>query len=401
MATLHLPVIVHGVTGRMGQTALRALAEIGKNQMARVDGDLILPVPIGVARNAAKLREVAHRAGLEHWTTSLERAVELARAVNPELMVYHNTVPTGARKETMLAALDLLDPEQAAVFMEKPVAANYADGYEIVTALESRGFTHGVVHHMLRTPGVLAARELLPKIKPYSVVMSFGYEVGSGFGPNPEYRAQRPDFNWRLETAGGGIILDMCHEGYLSKALFGATERLSCVARLYVPRRLAADGATVIECNVEDYAAIRREHVSGVVNTSVWTWCRRVNSEFGPFEITVDGENGSIVFGLDGLKVQWKETAPAMRWERTIRGEVIRWRDHWEYPELEKRNPFAEELAEFLCAFVGGEEYELDAVHALNLLGEVEALYESAARDGEPIPPISALSPGTTPWLAA
>ena len=55
------------------------------------------------------------------------------------------------------------------VFMEKPVAANYADGYEIVTALESRGFTHGVVHHMLRTPGVLAARELLPKIKPYSV----------------------------------------------------------------------------------------------------------------------------------------------------------------------------------------------------------------------------------------
>ena len=382
MASLKLPVIIHGVTGRMGQIALRALQTITSDRMVVIDNDVIEPVPIGLGRNPEKVKRVAQAKGLEHYFTDFAQALQFARQVNPQRQVYHNTLSTGIRKEAMLTILPQLDAGTTAVFMEKPIASNYADGHAIVQALEGGGFRHGVVHHMISTPGVLKAIELMPRIKPLSATMVFGYEVGSGLSGNPEFTGQRPDFNWIFKEAGGGIILDMCHEGYLSEALFGETERLSASARLIVPQRVSTDGTTVIQCDVEDYAAFRREHVSGLINTSIWSWYRRVNSEFGPLEITVEGQEGSMVFGLYGIKVQWKETAPANRWERSVSGEKIEWRDYWEYLDVPYRDPFALELAQFLESVVRDEPYDRDAIHALNVLGEVEALYRSAADNG-------------------
>jgi predicted dehydrogenase len=385
MSKTALPVVIHGVTGRMGQIALKALQVIGKNEMVRLDGEVVDPVPIGLGRTKAKLEKIASEKGLEHIFTDLEEAMDFARKVNKKTQVYHNTLTTGIRKDALLQVLPQLDPKETGVYMEKPLAANYADGFEIVDALEKREFLHGVVHHMLATPGVRKALELIPRIKPLHAQMLFGYEVGSGLNGNKEYSGQRPDFNWTLEKGGGGIILDMCHEGYLSEAFFGKTAQLSSVARLQVPRRMSTDGETIITCNVEDFNALRRLHEKGVVNTSIWAWYRRVNSEFGPLEITIDGEEGSIVFGLYGLKVQWKETAPANRWERSVSGEQIKFREHWQYVEMSYEDPFALELADYLNCFLKGEKYAKDAIHALNILSEVEAQYESAAEEGKPV----------------
>jgi len=383
MSTYKLPVVIHGVTGRMGQIALRALQIIGRDKMVTIDGDTVEPIPIGLGRNLEKIAKIAEEKGLEYYFDNIEKALDFARSLNPERQVYHCTLATGIRKDVMLQVFPLLDAKKMGVYMEKPLAANYADGFAIVDALEKGGFLHGVVHHMLATPGVRKAVEMMPEIKPLSAQMLFGYEVGSGLGGNKEFSGQRPDFNWRLEEAGGGIILDMSHESYLSEALFGDTERLSTVARLLVPKRLSTDGHTIIECDVEDFSALRRQHVNGVVNTSIWSWYRRVNSEFGPLEITIDGENGSVVFGLYGLKVQWKETAPANRWERSVSGQKIEWRDHWQYLDLSYEDPFAIELADYLQCFMTGQKYDKDAIHALNILGEVEAQYESAANEGQ------------------
>ena len=385
MATTRLPVVIHGAAGRMGRVAAGALREIAQRRLLRVGGDVIEPVPIGVDVNRERLRQVSGEFDPGGCTAELEDALDRAFRINRARQVYHNTVPTGIRKETLMQAVGLLDAATAAVFMEKPLASNYAEGFAIVEALERRGFIHGVVHDMLEAPGVRRALELIPEIRPLSAHMVFGYEVGPGFSGNRDFFAQRPDFNWTLRNAGGGIILDMSHESYLSEALFGPTERLSAVARLLVPRRLASDGQSIIECDVEDFAALRREHTSGLVNTSIWSWYRRVNSEFGPLEVAVEGERGSIVFGLYGLKIQRQESGPAVRWQRSVIGEVIDWRGHWEYEEVPARNPFVAEWCKFLKCAVTGEKYPLDAVHALNILGEVEAFYESAAADGQPV----------------
>ena len=385
MADMKIGVVLHGVTGRMGDVAHRALRAIAEAGGVRIGDDAVVPVPIGLGRDGDKLAHYARESGLEASFTDPEAALEHAKRVNRNFQVYHNSVATGPRHGVMMAMLPLLDPATTGVFCEKPVAASYAEGWDIVRELERGGFVHGVVHDMLEAPGIRKARQLLPLVKPLHCQMMFGYEVGDGLSSNADFRGQRPDFNWALATSGGGIILDMCHEAYLSSALFGATERLSAISRLFTRQRRAAETDALIECDVEDYVSVRREHTSGVVNTSTWTWLRRVNSEFGPLEITVEGRNGTLVFGLHGIKVQWKEAAPALHWKDSLRGEPIDWRYYWEYVEAGDGNPFAVELERFIRCLVQREPYPHDAARALDWLGEVEAIYESAARDGTPI----------------
>jgi len=85
------------------------------------------------------------------------------------------------------------------------------------------------------------------------------------------------------------------------------------------------------------------------------------------------------------MKVQWKETAPLLLWEKALENLKIEWRDYWQYLDLKHRDPFAEELADYLKTIFTGEAYWKNAVHALDILGQVEALYESAASAGKPI----------------
>lgn len=380
-------VVIHGITGRMGDVARNALCHLNSNGGIRIGEQRWQAVPIGVGRDIKRLAEYAKGVGLEHYYDNVDAALDKARQINPDHQVYHNCVLTGEKVPVMLQVLKGLDPATTAVFMEKPLSNDYKAGFELVQALESKRFFNGVVHDFIETPGIHAAIQLVPKIRPLTCQMIFGYEVGAGFSKNDDFRGQRPDFNWTLKGAGGGIVLDMCHEAYISRALFGETDSLSCVARLLVPQRMSTDrkNNTPIDCDVDDYCSIRRLHTCGVVNNSTWSWFRRINSEFGPLEIQIDGVNGSIVFGLYGLKVQWAEGAPANLWKDSLAGKKIAWRDYWQYVDLEKRNPFAVELERFISSFVQGTFYHYNAIHALNIMGEVEALYESAAGEGRPV----------------
>jgi predicted dehydrogenase len=369
----------------MGQVAHQALNHIHASGGVKIGEQVFMTVPIGLGRDKTKLAAYAQKAPLDFFYDNVEAARDHAVQVNRDHQVYHNLTATGSRAEVFGNVLPLLDPSTTGVFCEKPVAANYAEGRQAVEMLERGCFLHGVVHDMLETPGVRRALQLLPRIRPIHCNMVFGYEVGPGLSGNEQYHGQRPDFNWSLAEAGGGIILDMCHEAYLSRALFGETDRLSAVARLVVPQRRQATGDKVIDCEVEDYVSIRREHASGVVNNSVWTWMRRVNSEFGPLEISVEGIDGTMVFGLHALKLQLKESAPALHWGDALKGRKIQWRDHWEYLELTPQNPFVVELARFVRCLVLHETYPYNATIALDWLGEVEAIYQSAAKHGKPI----------------
>lgn len=378
-------VVIHGVTGRMGDMARRSLAEIASRGGFTADGETWVPVPIGLGRDAERLEAYARQTGLSHTATDPLAAMERAAEIDPERQVYHCCVSTGVKHGVLMDILERLDPRTTAVFQEKPLAGNYREGFDVVELLGRRGFHDGVVHDFLETPGIRRAVELMPQIRPLTAQTVFGYEAAAGYSGNADFTGQRPDFNWTLAEAGGGIILDMSHESYISRALFGDTESLSCAARLLVPRRKSASTGKDIDCDVEDYAAIRRIHTSGVVNNSTWAWFRRINSEFGPLEISVEGEHGSLVFGLYGIKVQWKETAPAVRWKDSLAGKRVAWRDYWQQVAAPMVNPFAVEMEKYLRAFVTRSPYPLNAASALNILGEVEGLYESAAADGVPV----------------
>ena len=79
MAEIRLGVIMYGVTGRMGtnQHLVRSILEIRRQGGVRLaSGDRVMPDPILVGRNAAKLEALAATHGIERWTTDLDAALD-------------------------------------------------------------------------------------------------------------------------------------------------------------------------------------------------------------------------------------------------------------------------------------------------------------------------------------
>ena len=71
-------IIMHGVTGRMGmnQHLVRSILEIRKQGgVALKDGTRLMPDPILVGRNPAKVEELARKHGVERWTSDLDAAL--------------------------------------------------------------------------------------------------------------------------------------------------------------------------------------------------------------------------------------------------------------------------------------------------------------------------------------
>ena len=75
MKTHSVGIIMNGVTGRMGtnQHLVRSILAIRRQGGVRIGPDeTILPEPILVGRNAAKLKELAETHGVERFTTDLD-----------------------------------------------------------------------------------------------------------------------------------------------------------------------------------------------------------------------------------------------------------------------------------------------------------------------------------------
>ena len=73
-----LGIIMNGVTGRMGtnQHLIRSILAIVEQGGVRVSGEEVITVdPILTGRNEIKLKALAERTGVKHWTTNLDAAL--------------------------------------------------------------------------------------------------------------------------------------------------------------------------------------------------------------------------------------------------------------------------------------------------------------------------------------
>ena len=78
MAERRLGIIMNGVTGRMGtnQHLIRSILAIrAQGGVALANGDRVMPDPILVGRNAAKIEALARQHGCPRWTTDLDQAL--------------------------------------------------------------------------------------------------------------------------------------------------------------------------------------------------------------------------------------------------------------------------------------------------------------------------------------
>jgi len=319
MKTKKLGIILNGVTGRMGtnQHYVRSILAIMQQGGVKLrDGGTIMPQPILVGRNEAKLQELAAKHPAVKWTTDLDAALK-----DPEYSVYFDAQTTGRRFDAVSAAI----AAGKHVYCEKPTAVSTEQAYELYQRAKKAGVKHGVVQDKLWLPGLVKLKTLIDQGffgQLLSVRGEFGYWVFEGDTVLP----QRPSWNYRKEDDGGIIVDMLCHWRYVLDNLFGAVKAVSCLGATHVAERRDENGKPY-RCTADDSAYATFEMEGGVIAHINSSWCVRVRRD-DLLTLQVDGTKGSAVAGLRDCLAQPLSATPRCTWNPDI-DSPIKYLDGW------------------------------------------------------------------------
>jgi predicted dehydrogenase len=302
-------IIMNGVTGRMGtnQHYLRSILAIMRQGGVKIsDAESIMPDPILVGRNEAKLAQLAAMGEGVRFSTNLDEAL-----ADPRNAIYFDSQTTGRRAEAVKKAV----AARKHVYCEKPTAVNTASACEIYQAAKKAGVKHGVVQDKLWLPGLLKLRYLIDRGffgELLSVRGEFGYWVFTG----EHEKLQRPSWNYRKEEDGGIIVDMLCHWRYVIDNLFGQVKALTCHGATHIPTRWDEQGKPY-RCTADDAAYATFELRNGVICHFNSSWAVRVRRD-DLLTLQVDGTHGSAVAGLRDCVIQHAEMTPRCVWNPDV-----------------------------------------------------------------------------------
>jgi predicted dehydrogenase len=319
MKTHNLGIIMNGVTGRMGtnQHLLRSIVAIRQQGGVKIsDDEVIMPDPILVGRNKAKLEQLAARAGVTRVSTDLDSVL-----ADPNNHIYFDAQLTQLRAPAVKKAIEA----GKHIYCEKPTGVTTEEAYELYQIAQKAGIKHGVVQDKLWLPGVMKLKHLID-IGFFGEILSVRGEFGYWVFTGEDGAAQRPSWNYRKED-GGGIIVDMlCHWRYVLDNLFGEVKAVSCLGATHIKKRLDESGKPY-ECTADDSAYATFELATGVVAQFNSSWTVRVRRD-DLLTLQVDGTKGSAVAGLRGCVIQPHGATPRPTWNPDI-DSPIKFFDNW------------------------------------------------------------------------
>jgi predicted dehydrogenase len=350
-------IIMNGVTGRMGtnQHLIRSICAIRDQGGVKIsDNETIMPDPILVGRNAAKLEKLAAQNKVTRWSTNLDEAL-----ADPYNTVYFDAQLTNLRVDAVKKAI----AAGKHIYCEKPTATNTEEAFELYKLAKAKGVKQGVVQDKLWLPGLLKLKLLIDSGffgRILSVRGEFGYWVFTGQDQIPP---QRPSWNYRAEE-GGGIIIDMlCHWRYVLDNLFGEVKSVSCLGATHIPTRVDENG-NEYSCTADDaaYATFELAGKNGeaVIAQFNSSWTVRVRRD-DLLTLQVDGTNGSAVAGLRECVIQPYGSTPRPVWNPDV-PQPINFFDGWmEMPQQQVfENAFKVQWELFLRHVVKDEPFRWD-----------------------------------------
>jgi predicted dehydrogenase len=348
MAEKRVGIIMHGVTGRMGmnQHLIRSILEIRKQGgVALKDGTRVMPDPLLVGRNGAKVEALAKKHGIARWTIDLDSALS-----GKEDQIFFDAASTQLRPKLLKRAI----AAGKHIYCEKPVSTTLAEAKGLYAAAKKARVKHGVVQDKLWLPGLLKLQALRDRGffgKLLSVRGEFGYWVFEGDREKGQPPAQRPSWNYRKQDSGG-IILDMlCHWRYVLDNLFGEVKAVSCLGATHIPYRWDENGRKY-KATADDAAYATFQLAGGVVAHFNSSWDVRVRRD-DLLTLQVDGTKGSAVAGLRKCLFQSYEATPKPVWNPDIPQPIDFFAGWEEMPDQNYDNAFKAQWELFLKHVAG------------------------------------------------
>jgi len=300
---------MNGVTGRMGtnQHLLRSIKAIREQGGVKLSADeVIMPDPILVGRNEAKLKELGERSGIEKYTTDLDSVIN-----DPHYQIYFDSQVTGRRAAAVKKAIEA----GKHIYCEKPTGTSTQEALELYELCTKAGLKNGVVQDKLWLPGMLKLKRLMENDffgDILSVRGEFGYWVFEGHS----IPAQRPSWNYRKEDDGGIIVDMLCHWRYVLDHLFGKVKAVSCLGATHIEERIDEQGKPY-KATADDACYATFELEGGVIAQFNSSWTTRVRRD-DLLTLHVDGTKGSAVAGLRECVTQHYGNTPKPVWNPDI-----------------------------------------------------------------------------------
>ncbi|SEI80293.1 Predicted dehydrogenase [Cyclobacterium xiamenense] len=238
--------------------------------MQKVPGSRLVAV---MRRNEAKAKDYAERHGVPRWYGDADALIG-----DPEVNAIYIATPPDAHLELTKKAAAAGKP----VYVEKPMARNYAECQEMIRVCEEAGVPLFVAYYRRTLPNFLAVKRL----------------VAEGQIGDPRYvsitinQSRHPDLkedtaaNWRInpEVAGGGYFFDLgSHQLDYLDYLFGPIETVHGIAENQAGHYPA-----------EDIVFATFKFQNGVLGTG--NWCFSTGESSKKDEIKIIGSSGEISF---------------------------------------------------------------------------------------------------------
>ncbi len=342
-------IIMNGVTGRMGtnQHLKRSIVEIINQGGIHLGPDeVIMPDPVLVGRNEAKLKALCEEFNIENFSTDLDSVLQDNR-----YSVYFDSQTTGRRAESVRRAVDA----GKQIYCEKPIATNTATALGLYRYCVEKGVKNGVVQDKLFLPGLIKVKRLIESGffgRILSVRGEFGYWVFEG----DSIPAQRPSWNYRKEDDGGIIVDMLCHWRYVLDNIFGQVRAVSCMGATHIPERVDERGRKY-KVTADDTAYATFELENNIIAQFNSSWAVRVRRD-DLLTLQIDGTKGSAVAGLRECWIQHYGNTPKPVWNPDVPQSIDFYQGWSLVPEQEEYdNAFKIQWEMFLRHVVNDEPF--------------------------------------------